>query len=465
MDLHFYNTLTRTKEIFVPIDESLVRLYACGPTVYDRAHIGNARPAVVFDVLFRLLRHRYGENSVSYVRNITDIDDKINEKARFENEKGDTSSLLEIIGRITDQTISWYHEDLDELNVLRPTHEPRATEFIPKMISMIQSLIDKGHAYYAEGHVLFSVESYSNYGNLARRSLDDMIAGARIERAPYKQNPMDFVMWKPSSEDLPGWSSPWGRGRPGWHIECSAMSLELLGSSFDIHAGGIDLAFPHHENELAQSMCANPNCKFANVWMHNGFLQVEGRKMAKSLGNFFTVKDLRDQGISGEIMRLVLLSTHYRQPIDWTKRKVNEFNSILTNWKNLASKVKSAANPNQGVLEALADDLNTPKAISEMHRLANSGDIEGLKASAEFLGINLDLSLDSVAPIIEKLLKIRAEARQNRDFALADDVRNKLNSLGITINDGAEGTSWCIGSSFEFDQISNLSKEFDLGIE
>lgn len=465
MNLHFYNTLTRTKEIFVPIDERHVRLYACGPTVYDRAHIGNARPAVVFDVLFRLLRHRYGKNCVIYVRNITDIDDKINEKARSDKEQGDTSPLLEIIGKITDQTISWYHEDLDELNVLRPTHEPRATEFIPKMISMIQSLIDKGHAYFAEGHVLFSVESYPNYGNLARRSLDDMIAGARVEQAPYKQNPMDFVMWKPSSENLPGWSSPWGRGRPGWHIECSAMSLDLLGSSFDIHAGGIDLAFPHHENELAQSMCANPNCKFANVWMHNGFLQVEGKKMAKSLGNFFTVKDLRDQGISGEVMRLVLLSTHYRQPIDWTKRKVGEFNSILTNWRNLALRVKSAAIPNQRVLEAIADDLNTPKAISEMHRLANSGDIEGLKASAEFLGINLDLSLDSVAPIIEKLLKIRSEARQNRDFVLADDVRNKLNSLGITINDGAEGTSWSIGSSFELDQISNLAKEFDLGIE
>ncbi len=457
MNLRFHNTRTRSKEVFTPIDPGNVRLYACGPTVYDRAHIGNARPAVVFDVLFRLLRHRYGAECVTYVRNITDIDDKINARAASVKAGGDDRPLLEVIRRITDQTVSWYHEDMDSLGVLRPSHEPRATEFIPEMISMIRVLIGKGHAYEAEGHVLFSAESYAGYGSLARRPLDDMLAGARVEHAPYKRNAMDFVLWKPSSAELPGWDSPWGRGRPGWHIECSAMSLDLLGKSFDIHAGGIDLAFPHHENEAAQSLCANPGSEFARVWMHNGFLQVEGEKMAKSLGNFITVKDLRDQGIDGSVIRLALLSTRYRQPMDWTERKTGEARNVLRRWRNLSSGAEAASEPRESVVAALADDLNTPKAISELHAAAGAGDAAGLKSSAEFLGISMDApaprGADAVSEVVEGMLEERSEARRRKDFKAADYIRDRLAEAGVEISDGPAGTKWRTAESFDPDSL------------
>ena len=310
--IKLHNTRTRRKEVFTPLDPDHVRIYVCGPTVYDRAHLGNARPVVVFDMLYRLLRHVHGAEHVTYVRNFTDVDDKINARA------ADTGRS---IGDITEETIRWYLDDMGALGALEPDHMPRATAYIGAMIAMIADLIAKDHAYVAEGHVLFAVDSYARYGALSGRTVEDMIAGARVEVAPYKRNPMDFVLWKPSSDDLPGWDSPWGRGRPGWHIECSAMAHELLGASFDIHGGGIDLQFPHHENEIAQSCCAHPEGGFAQVWMHNEMLLVEGKKMSKSLGNFFIVRDLLDQGIPGEVIRYVFLMTHYRKPMDWTAER------------------------------------------------------------------------------------------------------------------------------------------------
>ncbi|MDF1872453.1 cysteine--tRNA ligase, partial [Vannielia sp.] len=302
MDIHLHNTKTRQKELLRPVVPGQVSMYVCGPTVYDRAHIGNARPVIVFDVLFRLLRHVYGADAVTYVRNFTDVDDKINARAAASGRS---------IGEITEETIKWYHEDMEALGTLRPTKEPRATDWIGAMVEMIEGLIASGHAYAAEGHVLFRVRSYEAYGALSGRSVDDMISGARVEVAPYKEDPLDFVLWKPSSDDLPGWESPWGRGRPGWHIECSAMAHGILGDSFDIHGGGNDLMFPHHENEIAQSCCAHPEGDFAHIWMHNEMLQVEGKKMSKSLGNFFTVRDLLDEGVPGEVIRFVFMGTHY----------------------------------------------------------------------------------------------------------------------------------------------------------
>ncbi|ROU04274.1 cysteine--tRNA ligase [Histidinibacterium lentulum] len=387
------NTASRRVEPFVPLDPRNVRMYVCGPTVYDRAHLGNARPAVVFDVLFRLLRHVYGAEHVTYVRNVTDVDDKINARAR---ETG------RAIGEITAETLDWYHRDIGfapevpgALGCLRPTHEPRATDWIGAMVEMIARLIAGGHAYEAEGHVLFAVESYRDYGALSGRSVEDMIAGARVEVAPYKRNPMDFVLWKPSDADTPGWDSPWGRGRPGWHIECSAMSYELLGESFDIHGGGGDLMFPHHENERAQSSCAHPGGSFARYWVHNEMLQVEGRKMSKSLGNFFTVRDLLDRGVPGEVIRLVMLGTHYGKPMDWTDRKREEAEATLRRWRALTAGVSAAdaADPglaslaSEAVLAALANDLNTPGAIAELHRLAGEGKAAELKGSAAVLGL------------------------------------------------------------------------------
>ena len=453
-DLTFYDTRRRARVAFEPIDPRNVRLYACGPTVYDRAHIGNARPAVVFDVLFRLLRHRFGGDCVTYVRNITDIDDKINTRAAEMRSRGDKRALVEIIRSITAQTTSWYHEDMAALGVLRPSHEPRATEFIPEMIAMIGDLIRGGHGYEAEGHVLFSVKSWSGYGSLAHRSLEDMVAGARVEQAPYKRDAMDFVLWKPSSEDLPGWDSPWGRGRPGWHIECSAMSHKLLGESFDIHAGGIDLAFPHHENEAAQSLCANKGSEFARLWMHNGFVQVEGRKMAKSLGNFITVKDLRDQGIDGDVIRLTLLSTHYRQPLDWTQRKLDEMHNVLRRWRKLSAAVDSGLQPpRDSVITALAEDLNTPEAISEIHSLVAAGDAEGVKSSAAFLGLSMATAshrlMDASRGVIEKMIAQRTMARRMKDFAAADLIRNHLHAAGIDISDEPNGTQWDVSDRFD----------------
>ena len=472
------NTKTRTKDVFKPIDPDNVRMYVCGPTVYDRAHLGNARPVIVFDVLFRLLRHVYGADHVTYVRNFTDVDDKINAEAQRRKGLGDPRLLEELIRERTEETIRWYHEDMDALGALRPTQEPRATEWIGAMIAMIGDLIARGHAYEKAGHVLFRVRSYQGYGKLSGRSVDDMIAGARVEVAPFKEDPMDFVLWKPSTDDLPGWDSPWGRGRPGWHIECSAMSHELLGDSFDIHGGGIDLQFPHHENEIAQSMCAHPEADFARVWMHNEMLQVEGKKMSKSLGNFFTVRDLLDKGIPGEVIRFVFLSTHYSKPMDWTEEKARQAEATLRKWRGLVAGVEPAPSPAPSVVTALADDLNTARAIAELHALAGKGDAAGLKASAEMLGL-LVAEIDTGwwrsitvaagtgratgqghAPSVvvgtsalEDAAKVLSEARKvalaSKDFSRVDAIRRALSNAGVEVRMSKAGIELIPGTNFD----------------
>ena len=441
MTLRFYNTLTRRKEEFEPIDRANVRMYVCGPTVYDFAHIGNARPIIVFDVLFRLLRHVYGADSVTYARNITDIDDKINARAAEEGVP---------IADVTSRTAAQFHEDVAALNALEPTAEPRATGHVAQMIEMIEMLIERGHAYEAEGHVLFHVPSMPGYGRLSGRSTDEMLAGARIDVAPYKRDPMDFVLWKPSSDDLPGWDSPWGRGRPGWHIECSAMSREHLGEVFDIHGGGIDLTFPHHENELAQSVCALGHEEMARTWMHNGYLQVEGRKMSKSEGNFFTIHDLLSAW-PGEVLRLQMLMTHYRQPLDWTETRCREARALLDRWYGVVEGADAGEAP-AAVLDALADDLNTPAVITEMHRLADAGDASGLAAAGRMIGVfgqgleawnawrPAGLELDEAR--IGEMIDARNAARAARDFAEADRLRDELASMGVALKDGPEGTTW-----------------------
>ncbi len=384
-ELKLYNTLTRSKEVFTPIDANNVRLYACGPTVYDFAHIGNARPVIVFDVLFRLLRHLYGEDHVTYVRNITDVDDKIN--ARALRDFPDLP-LNEAIRRVTEKTAGQFHEDVKALGCLEPTHEPRATDNIAGMIAIIEMLIAKGHAYDTDGEVLFNT-SWSEYGKLSRRNLDEQQAGARVAVEAHKKNPGDFVLWKLSSAEEPGWDSPWGRGRPGWHIECSAMSKRYLGETFDIHAGGLDLIFPHHENEIAQSRCAHGTDVMANVWMHNGFLQVEGRKMSKSEGNFFTISQLLEEW-GGDVLRFNMLKTHYRQPIDWTSRGLQESWQVLKSWQNLTRMTEPNGLPITKVLiEALCDDLNTSEMVKELHTLKNNNDLVALKTSLKFLGFSL----------------------------------------------------------------------------
>ncbi len=455
------NSLTGKKETFAPIDPELVRMYVCGPTVYDRAHIGNARPVVVFDVLFRLLRFVYGPEHVRYVRNITDIDDKIMVRAA---ESGRP------IERITDETARWFQEDMDALGALPPSAQPRATEWVPQMVSMIETLIAGGHAYEAEGHVLFAVDSYDGYGRLSRRSVDDMIAGARVEVAPYKRNPMDFVLWKPSAEDQPGWPSPWGRGRPGWHIECSAMSRELLGADFDIHGGGADLAFPHHENEIAQSCCAQPGSGFAHLWMHNGMIQVEGRKMSKSLGNFITVKDLRDE-VHPHVIRLALLSVHYRKTLDWTAERVREMGAWLASaiaatppgWNG-----EMIEDPPEAVMRRLRNDLDTHGAFVEIGLLRSRAGPGGrddpqasrlVAASLAFLGFDRSY-LDALetrsraraadaAPLVERLLAERKAARAARDFARADAIRDAFAAAGVVVKDTPQGAQWELGPDFD----------------
>jgi cysteinyl-tRNA synthetase len=441
MSLVLHNTLTRSKAPFVPIDEKNVRLYACGPTVYDRAHIGNARPIIVFDVLFRLLRHLYGPRHVTYVRNITDVDDKINARAK---DRGIS------IRDLTEETAAAFHKDVEALGTLRPTVEPRATEHIAEMIALIEKLIANGHAYAADGHVLFNVPSMKDYGKLANRSLDEMEAGARVEVAPYKRDPMDFVLWKPSEPDLPGWDSPWGRGRPGWHIECSAMSWKHLGEVFDLHAGGIDLVFPHHENEIAQTCCAFGNKVMANVWLHNGFLQVEGEKMSKSLGNFVTIGELLADW-PGDVIRLAMLSTHYRQPINWTVKNLQDAEKALAVWFEAAGG-NAESRPAPGVLEALLDDLNTPKMIAEMHQLRGAAGRKSLAGTLDFLGFRPDefaawreaTAPEPSIPVaeIEVLLNQRLQARKTKNFAEADRIRDKLSAQGIVIKDGPEGSTW-----------------------
>ena len=452
MDIRLTNTLTRTRAVLDPIDPRDVRMYVCGPTVYDRAHLGNARPVLVFDVLYRLLRHVYGAGHVTYVRNFTDVDDKIIARA---------AEAGRPIDRITDETIRWYHEDMDALGTLRPTHEPRATEYIPQMVAMIEDLIATGHAYAAEGHVLFAVDSYAAYGRLSGRTVEDMIAGARVEVAPYKRNPMDFVLWKPAAEGEPGWHGPWGYGRPGWHIECSAMARELLGESFDIHGGGNDLMFPHHENEIAQSCCAHPGAGFANIWLHNEMLQVEGKKMSKSLGNFFTVRDLLDQGVPGEVIRFVMLSTHYRKPMDWTAEKAREAEAILRKWRAMMADCEAGAVP-EAVVSALADDLNTAGAISELHRLAATGEAPALKAGAGLLGLLTPelggwetVSVD-LGALSDRLDAARAHAKRTRDFSEVDRMKAALVAAGVEVRMSKDGVELVPGAGFDPARLDGL---------
>ena len=445
------NSMTRTTEVFSPIDPQNVRMYLCGPTVYDRAHIGNARNVIMFDVLFRLLRHVYGADHVTYVRNFTDVDDKINARAA---ESGRS------IGDITAETTQWYLDDMAALGNLDPNHMPRATDYIAQMIDMISGLIDKGHAYAAEGHVLFSVSSYADYGRLSGRSVDDMIAGARVEIAPYKRDPMDFVLWKPSDADLPGWDSPWGRGRPGWHIECSAMSYDLLGPSFDIHGGGNDLMFPHHENEVAQSCCAHPDGEFARVWLHNEMLQVEGKKMSKSLGNFFTVRDLLDQGYAGEVIRFVFLSTHYGKPMDWTDAKAREAEKTLRKWRGLTDGATAGDVPAE-VIDTLADDLNTAGVITILHRLANAGDAATLKAAASVLGLLSDDMGDWAAAVdlsayADLLFAARQSAMETKDFAEVDRLKTAFQTAGIEVRMSKTGVELIPAAGFDMAKLDGV---------
>ncbi len=439
MSLRLYNTLTRTKEDFTPLDPINLRMYVCGPTVYDYAHIGNARPVIVFDVLFRLLRQLYGEGHVTYVRNITDVDDKINARARDEGIS---------IRELTERTAKQFHADIAALGVLPPTVEPRATEHIAEMIDIIGKLIANGHAYAADGHVLFNVPSMNDYGQLSRRSLDEMLAGARVDIAPYKRGDMDFVLWKPSDENTPGWDSPWGRGRPGWHIECSAMSWKHLGEVFDIHGGGIDLVFPHHENEIAQTRCAFGHSVMANVWMHNGFLQVEGQKMSKSLGNFLTINELLADW-PGDVLRFNMLRTHYRQPIDWTIKSLEESWRTLEGFFNNAG--AALAEPGRiaaPVLEALVDDLNTPKAIAELHALDRPGAQNMLGETLKALGFTGNLASPKAEAAVDvaavnALITARLDARKAKNWAESDRLRDELAKLGVAIKDNKDGTtSW-----------------------
>lgn len=449
------NSLSREPEIFTPLDPANVRMYVCGPTVYDRAHLGNARPVVVFDVLYRLLQHVYGADHVTYVRNFTDVDDKINAEALRRQKAGAKGSLEELIRARTEETIAWYHADMAALGALPPDHEPRATEYIGQMIAMIADLVAGGHAYEAAGHVLFRVRSYADYGALSGRSVDDMIAGARVEVAPFKEDPLDFVLWKPSDAELPGWDSPWGRGRPGWHIECSAMSHELLGTSFDIHGGGIDLQFPHHENEIAQSRCAHPEGEFARYWLHNEMVMVDGKKMSKSLGNFFTVRDLLDKGVPGEVIRYVFLMTHYSRPMDWTEDKAREAEVVLRKWRALTADIEHGV-VSSVALKALANDLNTAGFLAELHRLAAIEDGPGLKATASLAGLlTAELSgwEELSAPHSEAILRImleRGEARKNKDYARSDALRDLLEAAGIRVLDSAaDNMAWQVTEHFD----------------
>ncbi len=451
-EIKLYNTKTRRKELFEPIDADNVRMYVCGPTVYDRAHIGNARPVIVFDTLYRLLRHVYGAHHVTYVRNFTDVDDKINARAA---ESGRS------IGEITGETAQWYLEDMAEVGALEPTHMPRATGYIGEMIAMIEALIAKDHAYAAEGHALFRVRSYENYGALSGRDVDDMIAGARVEVAPYKEDPMDFVLWKPSSEDQPGWDSPWGRGRPGWHIECSAMAKALLGDVFDIHGGGLDLQFPHHEDEIAQSCCANGTEEMARFWMHNEMLQVEGKKMSKSLGNFFTVRDLLEQGVPGEVIRFVILSTHYRKPMDWTEKKREEAEKTLRKWYGQSEQGLGQGEPYVAAVQALADDLNTSQALMELHQLSNAGDVAALRCSMQLLGLMGDdipawVNATDLSAYEEKMFEARQAAMQTKDFSEVDRLKAAFIEAGLEVRMSKEGVELVPSAGFDPAKLEGL---------
>ncbi len=454
MVLQIYNTMSRRKEAFKPLDIGHVGMYVCGPTVYDFAHIGNARPVVVFDVMYRLLQRLY--RKVTYVRNITDVDDKINARA---------AETGEDIRSLTERTAEQFHQDIAALGAIPPDVEPRATDHIAEMIVIIRDLIDKGYAYVGDGHVLFHVPQMQDYGALSGHSRDELIAGARVEVAPYKKDPADFVLWKPSEEGLPGWDSPWGRGRPGWHIECSAMSMKYLGESFDIHGGGRDLIFPHHENEIAQSRCAHPQSHFARYWMHNGYLMAEGEKMSKSLGNFYTIHELL-QEFPGEAIRLTLLQTHYRQPLDFTMDSLRQSKQTLDRFYGAlrdVADIDAAESEAEAVRDALMDDLNSPLALSAMHALL--GDLNKADDAAEKVrlkGALLDggallglLQGDPEAWLrqgggadglsdadIDAMIAARNEARKSKDFAEADRIRDDLAEQGVILEDKPEGTIW-----------------------
>jgi len=482
--LTLYNTLTRRKEEFRPIDPENVRMYVCGPTVYDYAHIGNARPVIVFDVLFRLLRHLYGAEHVTYARNITDVDDKINARAAEEYPQ---LPLNEAIRKVTSQTEKQFHEDIKALGVLPPTVEPRATEHIAEMRTLINSLVANKHAYVAEGHVLFDVSSMPDYGRLANRSVQEMEAGARVEVAPYKRGPMDFVLWKPSKSGEPAWESPAGiaaKGRPGWHLECSAMAdkwlwddakgrLSALGLAhphvFDIHGGGIDLVFPHHENEIAQSRCGHGTAAMANYWMHNGFLQVEGEKMSKSLGNFVTIHELlatKKFGSNqwhGRVIRLAMLGTHYRQPIDWTVERLVQARSTIFDWARWLHEAPVGDRPHDDVVVALSDDLNTPAVVSALHGLrksvASMDDVKAFKASLQFLGLYENETLGEVnvgyevrhvdSQRIIEAIAARSSARKAKNFKEADRIRDELTAMGIQLKDAKDAATGEIVTTWE----------------
>ncbi|GKY88016.1 cysteine--tRNA ligase [Sinisalibacter aestuarii] len=480
VEIKLYNTATRSKQLFEPLDADNVRMYVCGPTVYDRAHLGNARPVVVFDVLYRLLRHVYGPDHVTYVRNFTDVDDKIIARA-------DESGVP--IDEITSTTTQWYLDDMRALGALDPDEMPRATQHIGDMVKMIEELIGRGNAYAAEGHVLFAVDSYDEYGALSGRSVDDMIAGARVEVAPYKRNPMDFVLWKPAKDGEPGWDSPWGRGRPGWHIECSAMSYELLGETFDIHGGGNDLQFPHHENEIAQSKCAHPGAGFARYWLHNEMLQVEGKKMSKSLGNFFTVHDLLEQGVPGEVIRFVFLGTHYRKPMDWTEKKRAEAEATLRkiaefidrNLHLFPFRKRGPQRPPQEFVDALSNDLNTALAVTLINKYLKNEQESELVGSLQLLGFNPDellrifkpfhlaardngvtsgvsfeawggqfeIDSETMTELGNRLFKMRQEALRTKDFTAVDALKSALLSAGVEVRMSKDGVELMPGAGFD----------------
>jgi cysteinyl-tRNA synthetase len=462
MELRLYDTLTKDKRPFVPIDPARVRMYVCGPTVYDFAHIGNGRAAIVFDVLFRVLRHRYGADHVTYVRNITDVDDKINVRAARDYPG---VPLNDAIRKVTEETYRQYQDDVTALGCLPPTVQPRATEHIPEMRTLIDKLVDGGFAYAAEDHVLFSPQAMNaadsvmpRYGALSKRSLDEMIAGARVDVAPYKRDNTDFVLWKPSKPGEPSWPSPSGikaEGRPGWHIECSAMAWKHLGETFDIHGGGIDLVFPHHENELAQTCCAFHSDRMANVWMHNGFLQLESEKMSKSLGNFFTIREMLADW-PGEVLRLSMLKTHYRSPLDWTLKSAEESAKMLDDWYAIAADVEPAP-PSPGVVEALYDDLNTAQSMAVLHSLrsAASSSEQSRKELAGSLRLLGFLSESAAqwegrkqkasgvdAERVNALILDRTTARARKDFKESDRIRDELAAMGVAIKDSKDGTTW-----------------------
>ena len=452
-EIYLHNTLKQRKDKFIPIDANNVRMYVCGPTVYDKAHLGNAKTPVVYDVLYRLLCHVYGKEHVTYVSNITDVDDKILNKHK---ETGKS------IREITEQTYNWYIDDMKKLNVLSPNYRPRATEYIPEMIKLVELLLKNGHAYIADKQVLFDVDSMPNYGFLSGRSMKEMVAGARVEIADYKKNPADFILWKPSDADQPGWNSPWGYGRPGWHLECSAMSSKLLGNDFDIHGGGSDLIFPHHENECAQSCCAYPGTHFAHYWVHTGMLMINGVKMSKSLGNFYTVDEILAK-YPAEALRLLFLTTHYHQPFNFTFEGLEQAKNILDKFYNALLKNADIpvekVEPSEKLIAALCDDLNTPLALSYLHEtLGNLNKAETreervkykseLLANAYMLGLLYNdaeswfKGAASDDAEIEALIAKRTEAKKNKDWATADAIRNELKERGIVLEDSAAGTTW-----------------------